>query len=66
MHYRVTVRYGGESLRYHLDQVQADDLSEAMTAAARALPPEVVASADLVEIRPAVDPESRGYLGEEE
>lgn len=65
MNYRVTVRYGGETLRYHLDQVQADDLREAMTAAARALPPEVVESADLVEIRPAVDPEARGYLGEE-
>jgi hypothetical protein len=55
----VTVRYGGERLRYHLDQVQADDLKEAMTAAAGALPPEIVDSADLVEIRPAVDPEDR-------
>lgn len=58
--YRVTVRYGMERLRYHLDRVEAESIREAMTQAARELPDEVASQGDLVEIRPAVDPEARG------
>lgn len=65
MDYQVTVRYGTERVRYHLDTVQAETLRDAMLAAAEALPDDVSDEADLVEIRPAVDQEARTYLGDE-
>lgn len=64
MDFQVTVRYGADRIRYHLDTVRADDLRAAMRAAADRLPDEV-AGGDLVEIRPAVDQEARSYLGDE-
>lgn len=64
MNFSITVRYGGRRQRYHTFLVQADDARGALEAAARALPDEVAAEADLVEVRIAVDPDARSYLGE--
>lgn len=66
MRFQVTVRYGAEYQRYHTLDVSGDDVREALREAAGALPDEVAAQADLVEMRPAVDPDARRYLGEDE
>ena len=63
MHYQLTVRYGTRQ-RYHTYTVEADDARAALEAAARDMPDEIVAVADLVELRVAVDPERREYLDE--
>lgn len=65
MDYRVTVRYGERRQRHHTLEVQASDVAEALRLAATRIPSEIVSTADLVEIRPAPDPEARSYLGEE-
>jgi hypothetical protein len=64
MDFQITVRYGGRYQRYHTYQVSAADAREALEAAARAMPPEIAAEADLVEIRVAVDPDQRKFMGE--
>jgi hypothetical protein len=64
MKYRVTVRYDGGGLRYHVETVEASDLRGALEQAARGLPEDVASRADLAEIRPAVDPEDRSYVGD--
>ncbi|HEX9710200.1 MAG TPA: hypothetical protein VGB42_09580 [Candidatus Thermoplasmatota archaeon] len=63
--YRVTVRYGERYQRYHTFEVEAPDVARALEAAAELIPDDVLPQADLVELRPAVDPGERGYLGEE-
>ena len=64
MRYQVTVRYGGRQQRYHVYEVEADDAGDALEAAAAQMPREVRSAADLVELRPAVDPDARDYVGE--
>ena len=64
MDFQITVRYGGRYQRYHTYQVSAADAREALEAAARAMPPEIAAEADLVEMRVAVDPDQRRFMGE--
>jgi len=64
MDFQVTVRYGRRYQRYHTFQVTADDARGAMEAAARELPAEIAVEADLVEIRVAVDPDDRKFMGE--
>ena len=64
MKYQVTVRYGGRRQRYHTYAVEATDAGAALEAAAERMPPEIRGEADLVELRTAVDPEARGYVGE--
>jgi hypothetical protein len=64
MTFQITVRYGGRYQRYHTYTVDATDAREALERAARAMPDEVVSEADLVEVRVAVDPERRAYIGE--
>lgn len=64
MKYRVTVRYQAGGLRYHVETIEADGLPEALETAARRMPSEVAERADLAEIRPAVEPEDRSYVGE--
>jgi hypothetical protein len=61
MTFQITVRYGGRYQRYHTFQVEAPDAKGALEAAAREMPDEVVAEADLVEVRVAVDPDERSY-----
>jgi hypothetical protein len=65
MRYQITVRYGGRHQRYHTYVVEAPDASDALQAAAERMPPEIAPEADLVELRIAVDPDQRTYLGEE-
>lgn len=64
MRYQVTVRHGGRRQRYHTFLVESDDMREALAAASEALPPEIAAQADLAELRIAVDPDARSYVGE--
>lgn len=66
MNYQITVRYGGRSQRYHTYRVEAADAAAALSEAAREMPPEIAPQADLVELRVAVDPEQRSYLGEDQ
>lgn len=66
MDFKVTVRYGGARKRYHLVSVTARNVREAMRLAVEDISDEIAAEADLVEIRPAPQPEGRTYLGEEE
>jgi len=64
MIFQVTVRHGSPRPRYHTLAVEAPDAVAALRAAADAIPAEVAASADLVEVREAVNPDARSYLGE--
>jgi hypothetical protein len=64
MRYQVTVRYGGRRQRYHTYAVDASDAGAALEAAAARMPAEVKVDADLIELREAVDPEARSYVGE--
>ena len=64
MDFQITVRYGGRYQRYHTYQVTAADARAALEAAARDMPAEVAAEADLVEMRVAVDPDDRKFMGE--
>jgi hypothetical protein len=63
MDFQITVRYGQRYQRYHTYQVSAANAPEALEAAARAMPPDVAAEADLVEVRVAVDPDDRKFMG---
>lgn len=65
MRFQVTLRYGGRRQRYHTYAVQADDAGAALEAAAAQIPPEIRGEVDLVELRTAVDPDARSYVGEE-
>lgn len=63
--YQITVRYGDRHVRYHTYAVAAPDARAALVEAADGLPDEIVAETDLVELRVAVEPEGRGYVGHE-
>ena len=65
MRFQVTVRYGGSRQRYHTLAVEAPDAGAALREAADQIPQEIAGDADLVELRVAVDPDGRAYLGEE-
>ena len=56
--YQVTVRYGRPGKRYIVEQIEAPDLRAALEAIAGRLDDEVVAEADLLELRLAPDPEA--------
>lgn len=64
MTYRITVRYGRDTQRYHTYVVEAADARAALLRAAEAMPDEVGPVADLVELRESVDPEERAFVGE--
>ncbi|MCA9737349.1 MAG: hypothetical protein KC645_06970 [Gemmatimonadetes bacterium] len=64
MRYRIVIRHGRPRQRYHTLEVDAADLAAALVAAAQRLPPDLVATADLAEVREAPDPEGRAYLEE--
>ena len=65
MRFQVTVRHGRRYQRYHTFVVEAHDAREALRLAAAEIPDEIAAEADLVELRPAPDPDARRYVGEE-
>lgn len=62
MHLRVTVRYGRERTRYHTERLEAEGLRDALVRLADVLPDEILAEGDLIEIRPAPDPDERDYV----
>ena len=64
MKYQVTVRHGTQRQRYHTFVVEADDARNALRVAAEEMPTEIAGEADLVELRVAVDPDERSYVGE--
>lgn len=64
MRFQVTVRYGTRAQRYHTYALDAEDTRSALEVAASLMPPEIVGEADLVEVRVAVDPDARTYVGE--
>ncbi|RMH17908.1 MAG: hypothetical protein D6701_06985 [Gemmatimonadetes bacterium] len=66
MRFQLTVRFGAPSQRYDVRVVEGDDLRAALRAAAAALPDEVAATADLIELREAPDPDRRPYLEDDE
>ncbi len=63
-HYRATIRYGAPQT-YHVLDVEAADLPAALERVARSFPEGSAATADLVEVRRQVAPQSRGYPAEE-
>jgi hypothetical protein len=64
MTFQITVRYGGRYQRYHTYVVEGSNAREALELAAREMPDEIAAEADLVEVRVAVDPDARPRMGE--
>lgn len=65
MRFQITVRYGGARQRYHTFALEASDAAAALREASDEIPEEIAGDADLVELRIAVDPDDRTYLGEE-
>ncbi len=65
MEFQVTVRFRNAGQRYHTLRVEAEDATHALRAAADGIPADIAPYVDLVELRVAVDPERRAYLGEE-
>jgi hypothetical protein len=61
IHYRVTIRFGAPRQQYHVLDVHATSLREALRRSAELYPAEAEATGDLVEIRVQRDPESREY-----
>jgi hypothetical protein len=49
--YRMTLRHGAPGQRYHMVDLEADDLRSALMQAVNAFPQGAVGTADLVEIR---------------
>jgi hypothetical protein len=58
--YRVTIRHGRPQ-RYHMVDVEAEDLAEALRQAAERMPAEA-RGGDLVEVRRSTAPEAREYV----
>lgn len=65
MRFQVTVRYGTVRQRYHVLTLEAPEIASALESAAARLPDEVAREGTLVEVRPAVEPEARRYVGAE-
>jgi hypothetical protein len=59
--FRVTIRYGQRSHRYHVRDIEAVSLGAAIGRAAETFPDEVGDGGDLVEIRLQADPAGREY-----
>lgn len=58
-HYRVTIRFGAPKQQYHVEDLSANSLREAMRMAVEQFPEAASATADLVEIRRQTDPDER-------
>ncbi|HET9947934.1 MAG TPA: hypothetical protein VFQ22_03295 [Longimicrobiales bacterium] len=63
MRFQVTVRYGAQRQRYHAYAVEGEDARAALAAAAEQMPERIAAEADLIELRVAVEPDARSFLG---
>jgi hypothetical protein len=64
MRYQITARHGRRQVRYHTYVVEAVDARAALVEAAGGLPDEIVGDTDLVELRVAVDPDARAFVGD--
>ncbi len=62
--YRMTLRHGTPSRRYHVVDLDAPDIRAALMQAVNAFPPDGDQTGDLVEIRVHVEPEQRNYTPE--
>ena len=49
--YRVTIRWFSETQRYEIFELEADDLKDALARTVERFPEDLVASADLLEVR---------------
>lgn len=63
--FQITIRFGAGPKRYHTQSIRAADLREAARRAVAEMSDEMAGEGDLMEIRPAVDPDDRSYVGEE-
>jgi hypothetical protein len=57
--YRVTIRFGAPRQQYHVEDLTANSLREAVRMAAEQFPDAASSTADLVEIRLQLDPDER-------
>jgi hypothetical protein len=62
--YRVTIRLAGQRQQYHVEDVSADSLQEAIRITADRVAAAASPEADLVEIRVQVDPDLREFTPE--
>jgi hypothetical protein len=63
-HYRITIRFGSPRVQYHVEDITANSLREALRLAAERYPDTASEAADLVEIRAQVDPDAREFTPE--
>jgi hypothetical protein len=61
LRYRVTVRFVDGRQRYHIEDIEADSMKDALRAIVDTVPRSVLDTADLVEVRPQVSDEERDY-----
>jgi hypothetical protein len=59
--YRATIRFGAPKQQYHVLDLSANSLREAMRLAAEQYPEAAAQDADLVEIRLQADPDQREF-----
>ena len=59
--YRMTLRHGTPARRYHVADLNAPNIREALMQAVHAFPEDGEATGDLIEIRVHVEPEERSY-----
>jgi hypothetical protein len=61
--YRVTIRHGSPRQQYHVEDIAADSLRQAMQLAVEHFP-DAADDADLVEVRALIDPDTREFTPE--
>ena len=62
--YRVTIRFGSPKQQYHMDDIHASSLRDALRLAAERFPDVAMPSADLAEVRRQAEPEARVFTPE--
>jgi len=62
--YRVTIRFGAPKQQYHIDDIEASSLRDALRVAGERFPDDALQSADLAEVRRQVEPETRSFVPE--
>jgi hypothetical protein len=62
--YRVTIRFGAPKQQYHMDDIEASSLRDALRLVAERFPDDALHSADLAEVRRQVEPEQRSFTPE--
>lgn len=62
--FRVTIRFGSPRQQYHMEDLTANSLREALRMAAERYPEAAAEAADLVEIRAQQDPDERQFTPE--